>query len=74
MILGSAVRSKFVYCDSVAAPIKALDKYHFCDKITFVKAVTERKVSSLSVIGNNADIQRDCGWCEQLLTDMQIHS
>jgi len=35
-----------------------------------IKAVTERKISSLSMSGRNAGVQRYCGWCKQVLTDM----
>ena len=49
---------------------KPLDNSVIRAKMSFVKAVTERKISSLSVVGSNDDIQRGCGWCEQLLTDM----
>ena len=33
------------------------------------KAVTERKIPSLSIVGEDAGDQRDCGCCKQLLKE-----
>ena len=53
---------------------KQLTAAIFCGILLRVMAMTEKKISQLSMSGEGAGVQRACGRCEQVLTDMYIHS